>query len=439
MFRPLSFLLSLGCVLLPPLSAGAQQPPGQQPPSAASFAPPDDGKDPLPAAPGDYVLDNTGFFPVESAGELKRELADFQNITGVKLYVAIFTYLLDESADARARRCLETWLKPGEAGVVMAHDKGSGRLSFAGSTDPRLPRAADLVRAFGQADAALKALPAGAPTHERLGASARRLMEVLREWKTTGAVAGASSGSPADGSGVAKAPESAPAAGAEAAASGVSGIPLDKRPDVFLLDEAGVFSGSAASALEDRLAAFHRENDVDLFVVTMIYPPEVAGGFPADALREVWLGERPGGVIIYDRSRPKDLAIAGAAPGGPWITPLRLESIHRDARAAAASEGGESPSAGILAAVDVVMEKYLAEGVPVRDAAKRVAPSFPPGVLPLVALAFCVGAAGLYFFHRWQEAADRRRAAVRLLPDVEVPRRLGAQHGGGVVVEIRAK
>jgi hypothetical protein len=54
----------------------------------------------------------------------------------------------------------------------------------------------------------------------------------------------------------------------------------------------------------------------------------------------------------------------------------------------------------------------------------------------LLVAVLCAGL--LYCFQRWQEKAERRSKTVFLFPEVYVPERLGAPHGGGTAAETAA-
>src|SRR5690606_33649227 len=128
---------------------------------------PDDAPDPptapsgpanplLPERPASHILDLSGMFPAQVQDSLAGRLQELQSRTGLGLYLVIYTYLTDETADQRSANLHEAWLEGQVPGIVVVHDRSTGRLSFAGSDDPRMPAADGLRALYRFADAAAK-------------------------------------------------------------------------------------------------------------------------------------------------------------------------------------------------------------------------------------------------------------------------------------------
>ena len=86
-------------------------------------------------------------------------------------------------------------------------------------------------------------------------------------------------------------------------------------------------------------------------------------------------------------------------------------------------------------AASFLADAYVRDGLPILQESRRWMPQTQRRYLPWVLGAFAGCAGVLYLFQRWQERTDRRRATRFLFPEVYVPERLGAPHGGGVTAE----
>ena len=392
-----------------PVEAAREQP--------ASFLPP------IQARPVSHLWDESGMFPEAAAKALSARLLSSQTRTGLGLYLCIHTYLADESADVRARRTHTAWLEGRGAGIIVVHDRSTGRLSFAGSDDKRMPDADGLRALYRLADATSKSLPPEASATVRLAATLTTLADGLEAWQKNGRM-------PAP-----PAVATAPRAPADPGAPPPIQSPWT-RPATFLIDEANVFIDAAAAAsLRTRLGAWQRETGLSLYVVTVTYPPD-AGGVPlADKLVAEWMPGQLGGVIAYDRSRPDTLSFAGTPQADRWLSPVRLKVLHDEALAAAKAAGPD-PARRLTAAANYLTAAYAREGLPVLRESRRWLPAAPRRSLPWILGSFAACAALLYLFQRWQERTDRRRSTHFLFPEVYVPERLGAPRGGGVTAAI---
>ncbi len=399
-----------------PAVPAATAPPAVAAPVADSPALP-----PLPERPASHILDESGMLPEETRQSLSARLLSCQTRTGLGVYLAIHTYLLDETADLRARRAHSAWLAEKDAGIVVIHDRSTGRLNFAGSDDKRLPDADGLLALYRVADAASKNLPPEATAPQRIVATLTSLADGLESWQKNGRL-------PQRPSPAASPPRESTTPG-----------PLHTQapwtlPDTFLLDEARVFPDSAAASLRARLDAWHRETGLRLYVVTVTYPPP---GLPlplAEKLALQWLPDSLGGILIFDRSRPETLTFGGTPQVGNWLSPVQLKSLHERALGSALA-ASDLPAARLTAAVDTLTAGYTSEGLPLLQESRRWLPQAQRHLLPYLMLGLAAGTGLLYLFKRWQERAERRRRTVFLFPEVFVPERLGAPHGGGVTAE----
>jgi len=428
---PLSGLPSSALLLLPAaawgLSCGAvtaqtapvpaaTAPPGVALPAADSPALP-----PLPERPASHILDESGMLPEATRQSLSTRLLSCQTRTGLGIYLAIHTYLLDETADLRARRTHSAWLAEKDAGIVVVHDRSTGRLNFAGSDDKRLPDADGLLALYRVADAASKNLPPEATAPQRIVATLTSLADGLESWQKNGRL-------PPSPSPAARPPR-------ESAPSG----PLHTQapwtlPDTFLLDEARVFPEADAAALRARLDAWHRESGLRLYVVTVTYPPPSLNLPLAEKLALQWLPDSLGGILVFDRSRPETLTFGGTPQVGNWLSPVQLKSLHERALNSALA-ASDQPGSRLIAAVDTLTTSYTREGLPLLQESRRWLPQAQRHILPYLMLGLAAGTVLLYLFKRWQERAERRRRTVFLFPEVFVSERLGAPHGGGVTAE----
>ena len=377
---------------------------------------------PIPPRPASHLLDESGMFPEAAAKSLSARLLSSQTRTGLGLYLCIHTYLSDETADQRARRTHAAWLEGQGAGIVVVHDRSTGRLSFAGSDDKRMPDADGVRALYRLADATSKALPPEAQATARLAATLTTLADGLEAWQKNGRL-----------------PAPPPVATARTSPPVPAASPLQApwtRPATYLVDDARVFTDSTMAArLRQHLDAWSHETGLRLFLVTVTWPPENSGMPLADRLAVEWLKDGLGGIIVFDRSRPETLTFAGTPQADRWLSPVQLQNLHAGALGAATAAGSD-PARRMEAAATYLTQAYVRDGLPVLRASQQWLPHVQRRYLPWILGSFAACAAVLYLFQRWQERTDRRRRTVFLFPEVYVPQRLGAPHGGGVTAEI---
>ena len=402
----------------PPPAAPAVTAPAAAPPPPATTTP---QLPPVPARPVSHILDESGMLPEATRQSLSARLLSCQTRTGLGVYLAVHTYLLDETADTRARRAHAAWLEGQGAGIVVIHDRSTGRVNFAGSDDKRLPDADGLIALYRVADASSKSLPPEATAPERIVATLTSLADGLESWQKNGRLPQR----PTAAAGTAK--QAAPQAPVNTSSPWTL-------PDTFLVDEARVFSAAAAAALRSRLDAWHRETGLSLYVVTVTYPPPSLKLPLAEKLTLQWLPDVMGGIIVFDRSQPETLTFGGTPQVDRWLSPVQLKSLH-DHTLATALAASAKPEGRVTAAVDSLTTSYTREGLPLLQESRRWLPQAQRHILPDLMLALAAGTGLLYLFKRSQERADRRNRTVFLFPEVFVQERLGAPHGGGVTAE----
>jgi hypothetical protein len=113
---------------------------------------------------------------------------------------------------------------------------------------------------------------------------------------------------------------------------------------------------------------------------------------------------------------------------------VQLKSVH-DTALAAGLKAGAAPRERLEGAVASLTDSYIREGLPILREAGHLLPSTARRIVPLMLLVAVLCAGLLYCFQRWQERSDRRNKTVFLFPEVFVPERLGAPHGGGTAAE----
>ncbi len=413
-------LLAVGHAQLEKPSLSVEPPLPVEEPSAIAAV---DDLPPLPPRPASHLLDESGMFPEAAAKSLSTRLLSSQTRTGLGIYLCVHTYLLEEDSDQRARRTHAAWLDGQIPGIVVVHDRSTGRLSFAGSDDKRMPDADGLRALYRLADATSKNLPPEAEPTARLTATLTTLADGLEAWQKNGRL---------------PAPPP-PASVATRPPPTTDGPPPVQapwtRPNTFLIDEAGIFPDpAAATRLRQRLDAWSQETGLRLYVVSVTYPPETSGLTLANRLAVEWLHGSLGGIIVFDRSQPDVLSFAGTPQADRWLSPVHLEKLHAGANDAATA-AGESPSGRLEAAAAFLTTAYTKEGLPRLRASEQWIPQAQRRFLPWILASFAACAGVLYLFQRWQERSDRRRTTTFLFPEVYVPQRLGAPHGGGVTAE----
>jgi hypothetical protein len=140
------FTLVLSPVLFAPPSAHSE---ALLPPLEAT-SPTASGLEILAPRPESHLLDAGRVFAFEkdTYQSLSKRLVDAKNNQGVNIYVAVYSFLINETIDDRAARLRNKWLSD-QYGVVIVYDTSTGELTLAATRDYRnfLPHV-DLMNLF---------------------------------------------------------------------------------------------------------------------------------------------------------------------------------------------------------------------------------------------------------------------------------------------------
>lgn len=124
----------------------------------------------------------------------------------------------------------------------------------------------------------------------------------------------------------------------------------------FVMDQAGMFSASTVSSLNQRIGNFNAQTGKEIVVMTV---PSLGGSTLAGAAQSAFSQQRVNGVLVYvARDDRRDIIVpdrAGVQAG--WFTPDVLRSIRTTMEAQFHSEDYD---AGITAAVGAILNVYRA-------------------------------------------------------------------------------
>ena len=109
-------------------------------------------RDPIEAAPPDFVLDKARLFSEAERSQLSARLQAFRSAhDGVTVYVVAYSVLIGESIHERAVRLKDAWLAD-QRGVVLAYQRGTERMTFSSTADPEnYVRRSELEHLFANA------------------------------------------------------------------------------------------------------------------------------------------------------------------------------------------------------------------------------------------------------------------------------------------------
>ncbi len=88
----------------------------------------------MPPAPSAFLLDDTHLFTEEQQAKLKAALSDVSQKTGVKIYVAAFTFVREGLITDTVSTLTAQWLH-GEPGIIMAYNRGNDQCAIGCSTE----------------------------------------------------------------------------------------------------------------------------------------------------------------------------------------------------------------------------------------------------------------------------------------------------------------
>jgi hypothetical protein len=214
----------------------------------------------------------------------------------------------------------------------------------------------------------------------------------------------------------------------------ISGLErLAPRPESHVLDAARVFAfeSDLYHSLSTELINALEQEGIEIHVAAYSFILNESIDERAARLREAWLSDRHGVVIVYDTSAG-NLTMAATEDYRHFLS--QVEWLHIFARAAASAREQDESSERIAAAVGTV----LAE-VPPR---LRNRPANQPlldqhsihigaAVLGALLILFALGT----LFVRFQRRADAAKARFYYFPSVHIDPRFGAPNGGGAMAE----
>lgn len=397
---------------------------GQDNEPSRDTARPLSARDPIPELPVNGLLDEGNIFSAEERSFIAADIEDFRTRITLPLYLVTANYIFGDTVDNYGERLVKEGLK-GRSGVIILFERGSGRLVYS-ATPGALGRAEDMKLIFLAASRAAAFLPEESTLSQRLRAAVQSLTTTSEQWKKTGAL-------PESGS--TPAPPPLPPAS-------VVKETLPPPPADFLRDDADAFSTATEAALKSELVKWHAQFDMDVYIITNTWLPDITAQGLSEKLAREWLADRFGAVLVMNRGTglgENALGITGSAknemivPGAELLQ--SLEHAKTKAIEIRDSPGGTFPR-GVQEAARIIMQTLATRGAPARDAQAQTTSPGQWGVMTGVAAALLAGAALLFAFHRFQERLDSKSNEQLLFPDVTVGRRLGAPHGGGKVASI---
>ena len=210
---------------------------------------------------------------------------------------------------------------------------------------------------------------------------------------------------------------------------------LGSPPGNQIRDTANMLSGEEIRAIEAEIAALAQASGVRVYVDTVTFLSGDTNYVQrARELRKTWIGDGLGLVIAHARSGAPQPTVQMSPALWSRYTEVRVAGMLKRV-GAAISLAEKNPSAQLKAAVLSVIENLRdLEAWHARELtfAERwdVAIAIPFAVMLLV------GALLIKVASKRRMNLETERQKTFLFPDVQVPERLGAPHGGGVIAEI---
>lgn len=198
-------------------------------------------------------------------------------------------------------------------------------------------------------------------------------------------------------------------------------------------DDARLLSDAARDEIAQEITNLRESAGLWVMVDTETFlPPDVSPQQRIRVLRDTWLGDKPGLVVSMTRRTEGPPLVDATAPlwqrhGEPHVYAMLQ-------RAANAGTAGATREEKLLS----TLRSLLADLRAAEARSQQKEDFFQPQDIWLAAgLATLLAFAALLtiFAVRHKRRTEARRAAVKLLPDVIMPTRLGAPGGGGTVVE----
>jgi hypothetical protein len=207
------------------------------------------------------------------------------------------------------------------------------------------------------------------------------------------------------------------------------------RPPGFVVDETKAFSAEQKQSLETKLKKLKTDWGAEFYVVAVTYADPNAAG-RAEALKNKWLGNWPGLVLLYDRGG-NELAFSANKMSLAEDESKGLQKLFRSSAEAAARAEGEGKNLGerIVIAVEAVfpiLETKLTEDAVMEERFTLTEMAVFGGV----STAVLVMVIGIWIARRTARHLTSRHVVQRhFFPTAGVEGRMGAAFGGGVVAE----
>ncbi|MEM7144354.1 MAG: hypothetical protein AAF591_04420 [Verrucomicrobiota bacterium] len=210
--------------------------------------------------------------------------------------------------------------------------------------------------------------------------------------------------------------------------------PLDPRPENHILDKGRVFTYQPEQYLNltNLLATIKADKDVNIYAALYSFIINESIDSRAARLRQKWLADDTGVVLVYDRSTGA-LTLAATESYEDFLP--RVELMHLYSQVADAARDHEGHTERLAAAVTT-----LADKLPARLAAHHGYSTgfdrrylfFGAGLLIALSLLLYLGR----LLTRAQKRADITDALSYQFPPAEIPTRFGAPNAGGTLAEL---
>lgn len=213
--------------------------------------------------------------------------------------------------------------------------------------------------------------------------------------------------------------------------------PMPEAPPDGILDAAQAFTPEQRKDLSQKLLAFRKSHEFQIYIATYTFVYGEDANQRADRLGNKWLKKQQGAVIVFDKGGK------GAAPslGMAWqdedigVPQPTILGMFLGVKSTFEAKPINRPNEGLIAAADELMAGY-ARIRPIIETSRRNDRinqlKILGGVIGVMLLSLMV----ITFAQRFQRKMEKRDAESYLFPHVEIAPRYGAPYGGGVVVQM---
>ncbi len=204
---------------------------------------------------------------------------------------------------------------------------------------------------------------------------------------------------------------------------------LPPKPASGLADDTRVFSDEEAQGVRDALATARDRDGVAVYVATFAYVTGDIRSYTTE-LKNAWLGEDPGIVLAYSRGQPTPAMLMSDAlwrryPTDEIVTALDAATFHLVNQQVPLGARMSRAAKALTDAIAKMDEARRQRAAFISTADKRLA-LVTTGVLVLMA-------AAVWIMINWAKRKTVLRQRSYRFPEVEMPTRLGAPYGGGVM------